>query len=114
MQTYTPQTARTGYNILPSAKADSRIYSNPDGTFELELWRGDMANRPENIAVAFVNYGNTVIWADNEQSNIFLYQTEQFNTLNLVWDNSLGTLSVGAIFVVVNIDGTEYKYELIH
>lgn len=110
---YNPTTNATGYNPMASTKSDNRLVSNPDGTFILNIWKGAAIDVPRTVAVAFTDYGGKALWADSLQDCIFLGTLNDQSTLDLVWDNSKGTLKVGTIFVSVLLDGVSKRFELV-
>lgn len=105
MQVYTPSFTSGGGNAVEANKFDQRINADLEGCFSIVLWSGETSLTPANIDLSFVNTGNEVIWADSSQRIIFKDTFNKYTTLTLVWDNSLGYLPVGSLFIHCLIDG---------
>lgn len=113
MLTYTPTTTATGYSNSFSVKANSRLMSNPDGTFSLRIWEGDPAKAPSRINIAICDYDKRVLWVDNLQNNVFKSSSKDIDILTFNWDNSHGVFGVGTIFVNTLVDNTAHTYEIV-
>ena len=66
MLTYLPAPMNSGYNALPAPKASDRRSTNPDGSFTLEIWRGDSEAVPSNISIILINVNNEVILSNDD------------------------------------------------
>lgn len=113
MLTYIPETTATGYSGLPSVKSDSRLVSNPDGTFDICIWAGDAAAVPDKVSLAIYDYNKCVLWADSTQSCVFKTTIKDSAALEFKWNNSYGTFAVGTIFMSVLVNSSYRTYEIV-